>query len=496
MKTFLCLLVGLLSAVTGWGFNFILDTGRGATGLPVKWDTPTIPVRVMADNSATLTDGNTRATAIVAAMTDPQRGWNQYLGTIQFVPQILPAGNGSDGNSINEVFFSSSPYGQAWEKNTLAITTVWAIGNQRSEADTIFNTSFTWDSYRGALRQNGVLDIERVALHELGHNLGLDHPDDNGQSVTAVMNSIVSNVDSLQADDIAGAQNLYGPPGVPANDNFANAIPITLSNSAATVTGFNTNATSEPGEPAHAGKAGSAIRSVWWKWTAPGAGGVTVDTTNSYFDTTMGVYIGTGVGALTVIGTNDDGPETAGSSTHNTSSTVTFTAVAGTVYYIAVNGFDNGDGTESGGITLNLSFAPVGGTLPTITTQPISLTSVAGLNVTFTVAATAGTQSDHPIGEFFNNAAISGATGTSLSLTNVQSANAGNYFVGVTTAAGTVNSNTVSLTVNPAMVVTPPPTTPTSSGGGGGGGAPSLWFYAALSLLGLGRRFFRSRIDR
>jgi hypothetical protein len=56
-----------------------------------------------------------------------------------------------------------------------------------------------------------IADIRRVFLHEMGHTLGLGHPDTGGQHVTAVMNSIVSNQEVLSADDIAGGQFLYGP---------------------------------------------------------------------------------------------------------------------------------------------------------------------------------------------------------------------------------------------------------------------------------------------
>jgi hypothetical protein len=39
--------------------------------------------------------------------------------------------------------------------------------------------------------------------------VGLDHPDEIGQTVVAIMNSVISNVDRLQPDDIAGAEALY-----------------------------------------------------------------------------------------------------------------------------------------------------------------------------------------------------------------------------------------------------------------------------------------------
>lgn len=50
-----------------------------------------------------------------------------------------------------------------------------------------------------------VEDFTRTALHEFGHALGLDHPDDFDQIVAAIMNSKATNVDRLQPDDRDGA---------------------------------------------------------------------------------------------------------------------------------------------------------------------------------------------------------------------------------------------------------------------------------------------------
>jgi hypothetical protein len=57
---------------------------------------------------------------------------------------------------------------------------------------------------------------------------------------------------------------------LPANDRFAQA--ALLTGSSGSVSGSTELATSESGEPAHAGAAASA--SLWWRWTAPATGTV------------------------------------------------------------------------------------------------------------------------------------------------------------------------------------------------------------------------------
>jgi hypothetical protein len=454
------------------GYTYILNSN---TGLPVRWTEPAANLRIMLGSSQTNIDGTTFNTSAKGAADT----WNALLGSIAF-QSTLATGNATDRNRVNELVFASKIYGEDFGEKTLAVTTTWRLGNERTEGDIIFNSARTWDSYPGVTR-SGLYDLHRVTLHELGHFLGLDHPDEAvpPQGVSAVMNSRISSLDTLTMDDITGAQNIYGPPGPPENDAYAKATVIGPldANNKAVLTGFNTLSSKEAGEPNHAGNAGG--RSVWWKWTAPASGPVTLDCRDSYYDTTLGVYTGTAVGGLTVVASNDDiNPGVV------QASTVTFTASTGTIYYFAVDGFD----ADTGGITLNLGLSPVGGTKPTITTHPFTLTTVVGNNVTLSVTATAG-GSALSYQWYFNDAAISGATSATLSLNNVTLANAGIYTVNVMSEAGMITSNPATLTVTAPIVV--PPSPPPSSGGGGGG-APSVWFVAALSLVALGR-FFRRR---
>jgi hypothetical protein len=134
----------------------------------------------------------------------------------------------------------------------------------------------------------------------------------------------------------------------PPNDNFASASP--LSGTSGTVTGTSLGATKEVGEPNHAGNAGGA--SVWYRWTAPSSGTVTLSTTGSGFDTLLAVYTGSSVGALSLVTANDDTPP-------GTTSSATFIALAGTEYRIALDGYNG----ASGALTLSWLYPVVNETV-------------------------------------------------------------------------------------------------------------------------------------
>ena len=129
--------------------------------------------------------------------------WNFYLNRSQLVPVPDSTAPIEDGNLINNVFYSSTIFGDRFDSSTLAITLQTFVGTRMVEADMIFNNAFSWNAYDGPLRRTSagtqtLQDFQRVALHELGHVLGLGHPDERGQSVLAVMNSRISDLDTLQ----------------------------------------------------------------------------------------------------------------------------------------------------------------------------------------------------------------------------------------------------------------------------------------------------------
>jgi hypothetical protein len=171
----------------------------------------------------------------------------------------------------------------------------------------------------------------------------------------------------------------------PVNNTFAAA--TILTGTSFTVNGSNIGATVQTGEPKHAGITGG--KSVWWSWTAPSTGTLTLATTGSSFDTTLGIYTGTAVNALRVVGSNDD------QSTTLRTSKVAVSVVAGTTYRIAVDGYS----AASGAITLSGSLvakvvlaAPAGVTAirDTAGRVAISWSAVAGSS-SYEITLTSGT---------------------------------------------------------------------------------------------------------
>lgn len=103
-----------------------------------------------------------------------------------------------------------------------------------------------------------------------------------------------------------------------------------------------------------------------------------------------------------------------------------------------------------------------------ITSQPASVTKCAGQPATFSVTAT-GSNLRYQWRK--NGGNISGATGSSFTINSVSPGDAASYYVVVYNGCSTVNSATVSLTVNPPLTLS---TTSQSFGPAGGSGSVNV----------------------
>ncbi len=141
--------------------------------------------------------------------------WNTNAEIFRFTtPTPIPASACEDQASldfVNTVAFEDSLCGTEFG-GAVAVTFSRALSTgELLDTNVVVNENLTWSAYTGPFEFP--FDLRRVLIHEFGHTLGLDHPNESGQTAPAIMNSTVSDFDDLQPDDIAGINAIY--PGSP-----------------------------------------------------------------------------------------------------------------------------------------------------------------------------------------------------------------------------------------------------------------------------------------
>jgi len=133
---------------------------------------------------------------------------SDILGGGSETTDVLVADSASP-DGVNEVYFAdiSSP-------GAIAVTIVWGIfggppfARELVEWDLVFNeVDYDWSSTGEA----GKMDFENITTHELGHAVGMGHPEDSCTEETMYRFADFGETKkrTLEAGDIAGIQKLY-----------------------------------------------------------------------------------------------------------------------------------------------------------------------------------------------------------------------------------------------------------------------------------------------
>ena len=163
-------------------------------------------------NSATFyanpSNADVDSAAAEAAIQASLNVWSTEAGSTfryNYGGRVNDTSTGNDGRNV--VVFRNASGGGA-----LATTYSWWSGSSLVDSDVI-----VWDGdytfFTGTSGCSGGAYLEDVLTHELGHALGLNHSGDAAATMYPSLSWCSMEMRTLAADDMAGAQALYGKAG-------------------------------------------------------------------------------------------------------------------------------------------------------------------------------------------------------------------------------------------------------------------------------------------
>ncbi len=121
-----------------------------------------------------------------------------------------------DFNDPNTAYFSADACGEDWPQNVVGLSVTWSQTHSGEAIQTsiLFNASESWGVYDGP--PTATVEFTRVAVHELGHSIGIGHTTTSG----AIMEPVGSSTIAPQNDDLAGVHSIYNIDDVVVLDDF------------------------------------------------------------------------------------------------------------------------------------------------------------------------------------------------------------------------------------------------------------------------------------
>lgn len=195
-------------SVPDYSGPFSLDEGAGfaPSGCDWNWQSPPIVNGFWINPSCSDASAGTAEQQVDAIIAGANR-WNNVGTSFAFDAngQTATAVVALDGEQV--VFFANDP---ATPDNVIATCFSWCLNGNKQHWDIKCNdVDFTfWNGVTGSCL--GMMDIEAIAAHELGHALGLDHSTVPGATMAPSTGTCNLAQRSLEEDDIEGAHSLYG----------------------------------------------------------------------------------------------------------------------------------------------------------------------------------------------------------------------------------------------------------------------------------------------
>ncbi|HEX7830727.1 MAG TPA: matrixin family metalloprotease [Thermoanaerobaculia bacterium] len=161
------------------------------------WASTPISVRVYTAGNSTINDSDGGVTAVAGAIN----AW----GVVNSGTTSSPAVRGTAPATI-----TLNNNGRVCTGSCLAATlTGYYSGSTIYDADVYTNTKYKYTSSRETDGCSAEYDIDGIMVHEVGHVIGLGHSTVTGATMYPSVSSCNYNNRTLEADDIAGKNDLY-----------------------------------------------------------------------------------------------------------------------------------------------------------------------------------------------------------------------------------------------------------------------------------------------
>src|SRR5262245_738234 len=211
-----CVVAAVVAAMTvGW------PASPGAYATYAKWANAAATVYISPANNDGLSDS-----AVVSALQAAMDDWNTQGASpfrFNYGGQVRDTTTGYDGRNV--VLFRNASDG-----NIIAYTySWWDSSNRLLDSDIIiYDQTYTFYAFDGTCNPypGNAVYLHDLAAHEFGHMLGLSHSSEPAATMYAGYATCSTTQRSLDADDLAGIQSLYGKSSSSPPSNSAPSVSI------------------------------------------------------------------------------------------------------------------------------------------------------------------------------------------------------------------------------------------------------------------------------